>query len=987
MIQATSKPALVVVGTGMAGAKVVEEVLSRAPDRFSIRLFGAEAHGTYNRILLSSVLGGFKEPSRLWLNPLEWYESHGVGVHCGIKAEVINRKEQVVVGAGGKVAEPYDFLVLATGSRPFVPPMPGTNQEGVFVFRTLDDCAAISNYAQDCDRAVVLGGGLLGLEAARGLISHGLDVTVVEMAPHLMIQQLDPTGGALLRRKLEALGVKAMLEAQTAELVGQDGKVSGIRFKDGSVLETDMVVVSCGIRPNVDEARAAGLAVEKAIVVDDQLRTSDPQIFAVGECAQHRGRLYGLVDPVYEQARVAADVLTGAKPQAAYAGSKLATTLKVMGVDLVSMGDVQGGADAEVISHLDPSAGVYKKLVLRDNRLAGAILLGAPDDGGRLQRMFRSGEPLDASALDLLTGGNARDELLQDASADLRGLPDATQICNCHAVPKKDIVTAIAAGKCTVAAIGACTKAGTGCGTCQPLLQQLIDIHGQSPAVRPARNKIELMKEQKDGLDCLPDILRLAPTNNWQELSGDDKERAKWLGLFFRTPTPGHFMLRLRLEAGQTNARQLRVIADLSDQYGKGFCDLTTRQQIQLRWFTLADLSDIWRRLAEVGLRSNQTGSDNVRGVCGCPVSGLTPHELFDTGPVIRELERIYVGNREFSNLPRKFNVTITGCLENCCHTETQDIGLVPAYRELDGRQVNGFNLLVGGKQGSGGYRPAAPLDVFVTPQDAARLCSEIIRIFRDYGSRASRPRARMAFLIQERGAGWFGAELQRRWGQLLHKAGTDLRKKHHTDHLGIQPQKQMPDGEQLHYVGFLVPVGRLTTTQLRQVADLAERYGTGDVRVTTGQNLIITNVPESKIGALADEPLFQELPYDPSPIMRGLVCCTGNDYCNMALIDTKGYAIEVARELERRTAGHKLQPLTLHWSGCPAGCGLHQIATIGLQGCRSRVNGTVVDAAHVCVKGQAGPQPRLATDLMYDVPITQLVDALEPLVSYLPRS
>jgi NAD(P)H-nitrite reductase large subunit len=988
MIQAIHKPALVVVGTGMAGAKVVEEVLARAPDRFSIRLFGAEPHGTYNRIMLSSVLGGYKDPSKLWLNPLEWYEKHGIGVHCGIKAETIDRTEQVVVGGGGKVAEPYDYLVLATGSRPFVPPLPGANQQGVFVFRTLEDCAAISNYAQDCDTAVVIGGGLLGLEAARGLLSHGLEVTVVEVTPQLMVQQLDSTGGALLRRKLEGMGVQVILEAQTAELVG-NGTVKGIRFKDGSVLETDMVVVSCGIRPNVDEARAAGLAVDKAIVVDDQLRTSDPTIFAVGECAQHRGRLYGLVDPVYEQARVAAEVLTGAKPQAAYTGSKLATTLKVMGVDLVSMGEVLGGADTEVISHLDPAAGVYKKLVIRDNRLAGAILLGAPDDGGRLQRMFRSAEPLDASALDLLTGANARDELLKEgAGADLRGLPDATQICNCNTVSKKDIVAAISGGKCTVAAIGECTKAGTGCGTCQPLLQQLIEAFSQSPAAGQTKNKIESIKEAKDGLDCLPDLLRLAPANNWQELTDDDKQRAKWHGLFFRVPTPGNFMMRLRMEAGRANARQLRVIADLSDQYGKGFCDLTTRQQIQLRWFTLADVPDIWRRLEEVGLHSKQTGMDNVRGVCGCPVSGITAHELFDTAPVIREFNQILLGNKEFTNLPRKFNVTITGCLENCCHTETQDIALVPAYRELEGRQVNGFNVLVGGKQGSGGYRPATPLDVFVAPKEAARLSAEILRIFRDHGARASRTRARLAFLIDDRGAGWFRAELQRRWGQLLHKGGTDLRKKHHADHLGIHPQKSPEHGkEQLHYVGFLVPVGRITTDQLRSVADVAERYGNGDVRVTVNQNLIIANVPESKIGALTDEPLFKELSYDPSPIMRGLVCCTGNDYCHLALIDTKGYAIQVAQELERRTAGRKLQPLTMHWSGCPAGCGLHQVATIGLQGCRSRVNGEVVDAAHVCVKGQTGPQPKLATDLMYDVPIAQLADALEPLVNYLPRS
>jgi len=290
MTQAAHRPALVVVGTGMAGAKVVEEVLARAPTRFSIRMFGAEPHGTYNRILLSSVLGGFQDPARLWLNPLDWYEAHGVFVHAGVRAEAIDRDRRLVVGAGGKVAEPYDVLVLATGSRPFVPPLEGTGHQGVFVFRTLEDCAAIGRYAQDCDRAVVLGGGLLGLEAARGLLSHGLDVTVVEVAPQLLSQQLDERGAEVLRLKLEELGVRFLLQTAATELLGEDGPVTAVRFRDGGTLDTDMVVISCGIRPNVDEARAAGLLVEKAIVVDNQLRTSDPAIHAVGECAQHRGR-------------------------------------------------------------------------------------------------------------------------------------------------------------------------------------------------------------------------------------------------------------------------------------------------------------------------------------------------------------------------------------------------------------------------------------------------------------------------------------------------------------------------------------------------------------------------------------------------------------------------------------------------------------------------------------------------------------------------
>jgi nitrite reductase (NADH) large subunit len=1004
MVQA-ARQTLVVIGAGMAGAKVVQEVLLRDPERFHIRMFGAEPHGTYNRILLSQVLGGDQDPGQLWIQPLEWYESRGVFVHAGVKAEKIDRQSRVVFGAAGKVAEPYDQLVVATGSRPFVPPLEGVRQRGVFLFRTLEDCAAIGAYAQDCDRAVVLGGGLLGLEAARGLLGHGLEVTVVEVAAHLMVQQLDATAAALLKRKLEAMGVRFLLETETTDLLGEDGRVTGLRFKDGSTLATDMVVISCGIRPNVEEAKDAGLAVERAIVVDDQLFTSDPAIYAVGECAQHRGRVYGLVDPVYDQARVLAEVLSGANPHATYTGSRLATTLKVIGVDVLSMGYVNAaGPDWEVVSHYDPAKGVYKKIVLCDNRLAGAIVLGMRDASGKLLRLFKQGEPLGESAVELLHGGSVRDELLAEgAGADLMSLPDDTQICNCNAVSKGQILTAIQQGKCTVASIGECNRAGTGCGTCQPLLGRLIESY--APASRASErdvNKIEIMKREQDGLDCLPDIHRLATTNNWAEMTEDDKQRAKWHGLFFRKPTPGNFMLRLRLEAGRTNSQQLRVIADLSDEFGKGFCDLTTRQQIQMRWFTLGDVPEIWRRLEQVGLHSKQTGMDNVRGVCGCPVAGLTPHELLDATPVIHAFNRILLDNKEFTNLPRKFNVTITGCRENCCHPETQDIGLVPAYRELEGQQVNGFNVLVGGKQGSGGYKPATPLNVFVRPDDAATLCADITRVFRDHGARTTRVRARLAFLIEDRGIAWFRGELQRRLEKgdadhfrggndprPLFRAGTDMRAKQHVDHLGINPQKKSrthPDGPPLNSVGMLVPVGRITTAQMRGVADLADRYGDGDIRVTPGQNLIVANVPDHRIGALTDEPLFKELPYDPSPILRGLVACTGTDYCGLALIETKGYALEVARDLERRTEGRKLQPLTIHWSGCAAGCGLHQAATIGLQGCRTRINGEVVDAAHVFVKGQTGPNPRVATDLMYDVPCARLAEVLEPLVSYLPR-
>jgi nitrite reductase (NADH) large subunit len=985
------REALVMIGNGMAGVRAVEEILARDPDRFSITVFGDEPCAGYNRIQLSAVLGGFKDADEVVLHPFEWYEEHGIRLHAGVRAERIDLAARVVAGrasplaagrrGGFELEEPFDRLVIATGSRPFVPPVEGADKQNVFLFRTLLDCAAIAEQARKSKKAVVLGGGLLGLEAARGLLSHDVEVTVVEAAPHLMPQQLDPAAAALLRKKLEGMGVRVLLQKQTTRALG-NGRVEALELKDGATLDADMLVISCGIRANSDLAKLAGLAVGRAIVVDDQMRTSAPDVFAVGECAEHRGVAYGLVEPLYEQARVLADVLTGAHPEARYEGSRLATTLKVMGVDLTSMGDVNAAPEsAQVFVYSDPERGLYRKLVVRDGRLAGAVVLGDSSSAGPLLRLFKRGDPVPEQPLDLLLGKGAA----ADPEADVAALPDDAEICNCHRVPKGRIVEAIRAGCKSVQQIGAACKAGTGCGSCQPLLGQLLG--GPGAGTDAEANKIERMKKARDGLDCLPDVLHYARTGNWEEMTEDDKQRFKWQGLFFRKQTPGHFMLRIRLTCGFTNARQFRVIADMSDEFGKGFCDLTTRQQIQMRWFTVRDAPEIWRRLDEVGLNSKQTGMDNIRGVCGCPLAGLTPHELFDASPAAREFTDLILDNKDYTNLPRKFNVTITGCLENCCHPETQDIGLVPAYRELDGQQVNGFNVLVGGKQGSGGYEPAKSVDVFVRPAEAARLCGLITQVFRDHGDRTQRTRARLYFLLESRGVAWFRAELERRWGGKLLRAGSDLRRKHHVDHLGIHPQRRPhADSPSLFYAGLLVPVGRITTAQMRGVADLAERYGNGDVRLTTGQNLVIPNIPEDRVGAFTDEPLLGELPFDPSPVMRGLVACVGSDYCHFALIETKGWAVQVARELEKRTAGHKVAPLSIHWSGCPAGCGLHQVGTIGLQGCRSRVNGEVVDAAHVFIQGKTGPEARHASDLMYDVPCDKLPDALESIVKYLPR-
>ncbi len=489
-------------------------------------------------------------------------------------------------------------------------------------------------------------------------------------------------------------------------------------------------------------------------------------------------------------------------------------------------------------------------------------------------------------------------------------------------------------------------------------------------------NKIEEYKREKDGLDILQDIPRYA-TEGWETITDGDKERLKWAGVFFRRQTPGRFMMRLRLPNGFMSAMQLRTIGEISGEFGKGFADITTRQQIQLRWFAIHDVPEIWERLKAVDLISLQTGMDNIRGVIGCPVAGLTPNELFDASPVVREFTQIFLGNKAYTNLPRKFNVTITACKEACTHAEAQDIALTPAMKEIDGAKINGFNVAVGGKMGSGGYRIASPLNIFVTAQEAAAVCSHIVLIFRDHGARELRTKARLAFLIENWGVEKFRKELERRVDRPLASAGIDQRAPKHTDHIGVFRQKQAG----LNYIGLAVPVGRMTSEQMLEVADLAENYGNGQLRLTVGQNIIIPNVPDSKIGELTSEPVLQVLRYDPSEVMRGLVSCTGMDYCHFALIETKGWALKTARTLEEKLG--KTQPLSMHWSGCPAGCGNHTAADIGLLGKNIKVNGEIIEAVDVFAGGSTGCEPNLPVKLMEDVPCKDVPDVIAGLVKH----
>lgn len=489
-------------------------------------------------------------------------------------------------------------------------------------------------------------------------------------------------------------------------------------------------------------------------------------------------------------------------------------------------------------------------------------------------------------------------------------------------------------------------------------------------------NKIEEYKKEKDGLDILRDVPRYA-AEGWEAISDGDKERLKWAGVFFRRQTPGRFMMRVRIPNGIATAMQFRALGEISAVFGKGFADITTRQQVQLRWFGINDVPKIWQRLESFGLVSLQTGMDNIRGVVGCPVAGLTPNELFDASRVVQQFTRMFVGNKAYTNLPRKFNVTITACKETCTHAEAQDLALTPAVKEIDGMEVVGFNVAAGGKLGSGGYRIASPLNVFVRPDEAAAICSHVVMIFRDHGARELRTKARLAFLIEEWGVERFRRELERRLDRPLASAGKDMRAARHTDHIGILRQKQPG----LNYVGLAVPVGRITAEQMLQISDLAEKYGSGQVRLTVGQNLILPDVPDNKIGELTEQPVLQELRYDPSEVMRGLVSCTGMDYCHFALIETKGWALKTARALESKLG--KTQPLRMHWSGCPAGCGNHAVAEIGFLGKNIKLNGEVVEAVDVFAGGAAGCDPTPPIKILDDVPCEDLPDAIAGFVKY----
>jgi assimilatory nitrate reductase electron transfer subunit len=477
---------IVVIGNGMAGARLVTELRERDAD-VPITVVGAEKDRPYNRILLSNVLAGTARPDRIGLLQPDWYEANGVEVRLGVEALAIDRDARLVTTIdGGSVA--YDTLVLATGSTAVIPPIHGLADglpDGVVAFRTLDDCHDILRAARDARRAVVVGGGLLGVEAARGLAGRGLPVTLVHLAGHLMERQLDAGAGKVLARTLGSLGIVTRVSADVTAVVAE-GRVTGVAV-GADVLEADLVVMACGVRPETSLARAAGLAVERGVVVDGTLTSvSDPAIRAIGDCSQFDGTVHGLVAPAWEQARVLADLLTGADPLARFTGSRAITRLKAADVDLAAMGETHHDAldeapGTEVLQFADAARGTYKKIVIRDDRLVGAVLLGETSAAGTLTQLFDRSDPLPSDRLTLLFPG-AADGSGQTAGSPVR-MPDSAKVCSCNNVTKGAIRACWEGGARTADEVSARTKAATGCGSCREALEGIVEwLDQQEPA-------------------------------------------------------------------------------------------------------------------------------------------------------------------------------------------------------------------------------------------------------------------------------------------------------------------------------------------------------------------------------------------------------------------------------------------------------------------------------------------------------------------------
>ncbi|OIP78211.1 MAG: ferredoxin--nitrite reductase [Oscillatoriales cyanobacterium CG2_30_44_21] len=493
-------------------------------------------------------------------------------------------------------------------------------------------------------------------------------------------------------------------------------------------------------------------------------------------------------------------------------------------------------------------------------------------------------------------------------------------------------------------------------------------------------NKIETLKAEKDGLAVKAEIERFAEIG-WEAIADDDlQHRLKWLGVFFRKSTPGRFMVRMRIPNGLLTSDQMRVLASVVEKCAEhGVADITTRQNIQIRSFPIEDVPEMFEKFRAVGLTSVQSAMDNVRNITGSPVAGIDANELYDTRELAIQVQNLITNNGEgnpaFTNLPRKFNIAIAGCRDNSTHAEINDLAFVPAFKE-ESKETFGFNVLVGGFFSSKRIAAAVPLNVWVAPEDVVALCEALLIVFRDHGLRENRQKSRLMYLIDEWGIEKFRAEVEKQMGKSLAiAAAKDEIEWEKRDHIGVHPQKQAG----LNYVGLQIPVGRMYAPDMYEFARLADKYGNGDMRLTVEQNLIITNVPDALVPELLREPLLDKFPACPDNLMRGLVSCTGNQFCPVAIVETKNRSLALTKQL---SAAYDLpQVVRIHWSGCPNSCAQPQVADIGFTGCKARKEGKVVDGVDIYMGGTVGKDAHLGTCVMEKVPCEDLYEVVGKLL------
>lgn len=712
---ATSRERLVVIGNGMAGMRTVEELLKLDPARYDVTVFGAEPHVNYDRIMLSSVLAGEKQVDDIVINPRSWYDENNIVLHAGDAVVAIDAVARTVTARSGLTVG-YDRLLLATGSKPIVPPIPGLNLPGVCAFRDIKDVDTMIDASSRYRRAAVIGGGLLGLEAAWGLKRRGMEVAVIHLMPTLMERQLDETAGRLLQRDLTERGIAFFTNGQTEEVTGTE-RVTGVRLADGREAPADLVVVAIGIRPETDLARAAGLEVNRGIVVNDNMSTSDPDIFAIGECAEHRGQVVGLVAPIWDMARVCAHHLAGGETLS-YAAQATATRLKITGIDVYSAGQLAAGEDEDEVVLRDARRGAYRKLVMRDGKVVGTVLYGDVNDGAWYFDLIRRQTDVSDFADRMILGQAVTQAAGGPAALDVAAMPDDMQVCGCNGVCKGTIIETIKVkGLTTYDAVKAHTKASASCGTCAPLVRQILadtlGIEVSGPAIptvckctdrthEEVRSAIvaQGLKTQdavraKMGWRNADGCASCRPALNYYLLCAwpgeyQDDSRSRFVNerMHANIQKDGTYSVIPRLWGGTATPSELAAIAAVATRYNVAEVKITGGQRLGLYGIKKQDLPAVWSALGDAGLVSGHAYGKSLRTVKTCVGLEWCRFGTQDSTTLGKMLERLTWGNWT----PHKFKMGVSGCPRNCAEASIKDFGVICVE--------SGFDLLVGGNGG-----------------------------------------------------------------------------------------------------------------------------------------------------------------------------------------------------------------------------------------------------------------------------------------------